>query len=139
MHLSLSPWQGSSAKGNLAVGSVVLVGGDNSPRLKWPMGVIQRVFPGIDGKIRAVEIKTAKGNLTRSIQRVYDLEVVSRSSSETSDDQPILDSNANNNADTVSEHNKNMINNASAVDGNKSEVKVTQFGQRDKTPARLDL
>ena len=38
-------------------------------------GIVQEVFPGRDGVIRAVRIKTVKGMLTRPIQRVHDLEI----------------------------------------------------------------
>ena len=38
-------------------------------------GIVQEVFPGRDGVIRAVRIKTVKGMVTRPIQRVHDLEI----------------------------------------------------------------
>ena len=37
--------------------------------------MIVDVFPGSDGYIRSVNIKTAKGIFNRSIQRLYDLEI----------------------------------------------------------------
>ena len=40
------------------------------------MGRITEIFPGRDGKIRCVEIKTSKGStITRSVQLLHDLEV----------------------------------------------------------------
>lgn len=43
--------------------------------LLWPTGVIQRVFPGKDGNIRATEIKTRSGLVTRPIQRLHIQEI----------------------------------------------------------------
>ena len=62
-------------KGKAEVGAVVLIREDNTPRLKWPLGVITQVFPGRDGIVRSVQVKTAKGTLTRPIQRLHDLEI----------------------------------------------------------------
>ena len=61
--------------GNLKVGSVVLVKEDHIPRMRWPLGLVVRMFPGRDGVCRSVVIRTAKGEFVRSIQRLYDLEV----------------------------------------------------------------
>lgn len=61
--------------GSIAIGSVVLIREDNTPRLKWPLGVVEEVFPGKDGFVRSVRIRTSKGVVLRPIQRLYDLEV----------------------------------------------------------------
>ena len=57
----------------LSVGDVVLICEDNVSRGKWPMGRIEELFPGKDGLVRTVELKTQKGNLCRPIQRLYRL------------------------------------------------------------------
>ena len=62
-------------RGDLQIGSVVLIKEDNIPRLKWPVGIINELFHGKDGLIRSVNLKTSKGMLVRPIQRLYDLEV----------------------------------------------------------------
>ena len=62
---------------NLRKGSVVLLRDENLPRLMWPLGIIVEVYPGSDGLIRNVRVKTAKGCYTRSIQKLHDLEIVS--------------------------------------------------------------
>ena len=54
---------------------MVLIRDERCKRLQWPMGIVQEVFPGRDGVIRAVRIKTVKGMLTRPIQKVHDLEI----------------------------------------------------------------
>jgi hypothetical protein len=66
------------SKGNVGVGSVVLIREDYVPRMRWPLGLVTRTFPGIDGMVRTLEIRTARGLLTRSIQRVHDLELSSQ-------------------------------------------------------------
>ena len=73
----LPPCKGSPvSKGSLRVGSVVLVRGEGSNRLKWPLGIVHKVYPGRDGLVRTVEVRTAKGVLTRPIQRIHDLEII---------------------------------------------------------------
>ncbi|XP_043244832.1 uncharacterized protein LOC122393157 [Amphibalanus amphitrite] len=62
-------------QGQLKVGSVALIRGDNVPRLMWPLGVVTRLHPGSDGVVRAVDLRTAKGVRTRAVQRLHDLEV----------------------------------------------------------------
>ena len=62
-------------KGNLTVGSVVLIREENIPRLKWPLGVVTELFPGKDGTVRSVLLRTARGSLTRPIQLLHDLEI----------------------------------------------------------------
>ena len=60
---------------NVKKGSVVLLREDNVPRMNWPLGIITDVFPGRDGIIRCVNVKTAKGVLCRPIQKLHDLEI----------------------------------------------------------------
>ena len=43
---------------------MVLIRDERCKRLQWPMGIVQEVFPGRDGVIRAVRIKTVKGMVT---------------------------------------------------------------------------
>ena len=68
---------GSVKGGQVRVGSLVLVQGETRHRLSWPIGVVKQVFPGRDGVVRAAEIKTSKGLLTCSIQRLHVLEIAS--------------------------------------------------------------
>ena len=60
----------------LAVGSVVLLREEGSSRALWPLGLVERVYPGKDGHMRSVEVRTKKGIYTRSIQRLIQLEAV---------------------------------------------------------------
>ncbi|XP_071961249.1 uncharacterized protein [Antedon mediterranea] len=63
------------SKGNVGLGSLVLIREDNIPRMKWPLGRIAKEFPGRDGVTRCFELKTCKGNLVRAIQRLHNLEL----------------------------------------------------------------
>lgn len=63
------------SKGKVGLRSLVLIREDNVPRMKWPLGLIVKEFPGKDGLTRTFELKTAKGNLVRAIQRLHDLEL----------------------------------------------------------------
>nr|CAI5839091.1 unnamed protein product [Callosobruchus analis] len=64
-------WYKSAPK--LEKGMVVLLKEENSPPLHWPLGVIQEVFPGKDGCIRNVAVKTSKGIFSRPAVKVYPL------------------------------------------------------------------
>ena len=75
---SLPPYRGPLLEDSLKVGSVVLIQDEGSPRLQWPLGVIQELYPGRDGHVRSVQVKTAKGMLIRPIQRLYHLKVNER-------------------------------------------------------------
>nr|CAI5825630.1 unnamed protein product [Callosobruchus analis] len=61
-------WYKSAPK--LEKGMVVLLREENSPPLHWPLGVIQEVFPGKDGCIRNVAVKTSKGIFSRPAVKV---------------------------------------------------------------------
>ena len=74
---SLPPCKSAAVnKGGIQVGSVVLIRGEGTRRLQWPLGVVKVVYPGRDGLVRSVQMKTAKGLLTRPIQRVHNLEII---------------------------------------------------------------
>jgi hypothetical protein len=56
--------------GNVKVWSLVLIREDHIPRMKWPLGLMVKEFPGRDGLTRSVEIKTTKGT-TRGLVRIH--------------------------------------------------------------------
>jgi hypothetical protein len=51
------------------VGDIVLLVDDNLPRGKWNMARVIKVFPGKDGIVRNVEVKTKTGVYKRSVQK----------------------------------------------------------------------
>ena len=71
----LPPIRGNDCNKKLHVGCIVLVNSDQTSRLQWPLGIVQQVFPGRDGFVRSVEIKTAKGLIRRPIQHIHCLEL----------------------------------------------------------------
>ncbi|VDI59918.1 Hypothetical predicted protein [Mytilus galloprovincialis] len=48
-------WQ--TEEQNVKVGTVVLMKDNNCARNYWPTGIVERVFPSEDGKIRKVELR----------------------------------------------------------------------------------
>ena len=52
---------------NLSVGDLVLVIGENSPRGRWPKGIVQEVFPDRNGNVRQVTVRTATSVLRRDV------------------------------------------------------------------------
>lgn len=62
------------AKENLAIGDLVIVADDNSPRYRWPLGLITAVYPGKDNLVRTVQVKTRSRLLERPITKICLLE-----------------------------------------------------------------
>ena len=50
---------------NVGEGDLVLLVDPNAPRGSWPLARVTQVFPGSDGRVRSVEIKTAGGGVFR--------------------------------------------------------------------------
>ena len=48
---------------------------DHAPRPHWPLGQIVEVYPGKDGIVRSVEVKTPNNELIRSSRQLYLIEV----------------------------------------------------------------
>ena len=65
----------SNSSASVAVGNVVLIENNLQKRLDWPLAVIREVYPGKDGYVRMVKLKTSKGELVRPIQKLIPLEV----------------------------------------------------------------
>ncbi|GFT68870.1 uncharacterized protein NPIL_617771 [Nephila pilipes] len=57
------------------VGDIVLIGTDDKKRLHWLLGRVLELFPGKDGILSLVKLRTEKGNVLRPIQRLYPLEL----------------------------------------------------------------
>ncbi|XP_052854759.1 uncharacterized protein LOC128263703 [Drosophila gunungcola] len=66
-------WQ-APAK-NLHVGDMVVIKDENLPSNEWRLGRIDSVFPGADGNVRVVDIRTARGVVKRPITKVVLLPV----------------------------------------------------------------
>ncbi|GFU41209.1 putative RNA-directed DNA polymerase from transposon X-element [Trichonephila clavipes] len=55
-------------------GDIVLIGTDDKKRLHWLLRRVLELFPGKDGIIRLVKLRTERGDMLRPIQRLYPLE-----------------------------------------------------------------
>nr|XP_041630542.1 uncharacterized protein LOC121501974 [Drosophila kikkawai] len=55
---------------NLEVGEMVIIKDDNLPSNEWRLGRIDSVFPGPDGHVRVVNIRTARGIVKRPVAKV---------------------------------------------------------------------
>ncbi|XP_078345136.1 uncharacterized protein LOC144667518 [Oculina patagonica] len=63
----------------LAVGDVVILKSEDKNRGKWPLGIVQELYPGRDGVVRAVKLRSGKSFLERAVQHLYPLELSSDS------------------------------------------------------------
>ena len=60
--------------GNLEVGSVVMIR-DDLPRMKWNVGIVEKLCLGGDGLSRVAVVKTSQGKKTRPVQKLHCLEL----------------------------------------------------------------
>ena len=61
---------------NFAIGDLVLVVDEKAPRGRWPMGLVEEVFPDSNGHVRSVRVKTASSVCKRDIRKLCLLEEV---------------------------------------------------------------
>ncbi|GFS19766.1 Pao retrotransposon peptidase superfamily [Elysia marginata] len=54
---------------------MVLIRDEGDPRLQWPLAIVTKLYPGRDGLIRAVDLRTAKYKISRPIQKLHKLEM----------------------------------------------------------------
>ena len=52
-------------KHSLKVGDLVLIKNEITPPGIWPLGIVERLYPGKDGLTRAVDVRTATTTLNR--------------------------------------------------------------------------
>ena len=62
-------------RGNLIVGDVVLVQGENAPRGRWPLARVLETYTGKDGLVRSVKIQMKGRTFVRPIVKLYPLEL----------------------------------------------------------------
>ena len=60
----------SDEKDNLKIGDVVLVVDQNALSGQWPLGPVDKVFPGQDGQVRVVQVSMRGHKFTRPIIRL---------------------------------------------------------------------
>lgn len=59
---------------NLQIGDVVILLDDNTPRSCWPLGRVTATYPGSDGLVRSVSIRTKSTTLIRPVRKLALLE-----------------------------------------------------------------
>ena len=59
---------------DVQVGDVVLLMDKQQDKSQWPLARVVETFPGSDGLVRTVEVKTAAGSYLRPVQRLCMLE-----------------------------------------------------------------
>lgn len=64
---------------------------DQKNRGTWPLAIVSETFPGSDGVIRGVKLKTANGHLERPVQHLYPLELHCEIDREPTTKEPHLD------------------------------------------------
>jgi hypothetical protein len=69
----------------IEVGDVVIVVDDLLPRNFWPKGIIEELFPGKDGIVRVVTVRTTTGTYRRPVSKICVLDV---KKGEDSDSEP---------------------------------------------------
>ncbi|KAL0821975.1 hypothetical protein ABMA28_005363 [Loxostege sticticalis] len=66
--LTRQRWQREGVQ--FKVGDLVVVVDPTSPRNHWPKGVVEVVYPGRDGRVRVVDVRTKTGVMKRPVTRV---------------------------------------------------------------------
>ncbi|XP_030759609.1 uncharacterized protein LOC115885007 [Sitophilus oryzae] len=55
---------------NLKIGDLVILMDDKFPKNNWPLGRVEKVYPGHDGKVRVADIKTKTGTYCRPLTKI---------------------------------------------------------------------
>ena len=61
---------------NFAIGDLLLVVDEKAPRGRWPIGLVEEVFPDSNGHVCGVRMKTASSVCKRDIRKLCLLEEV---------------------------------------------------------------
>jgi hypothetical protein len=69
---SRTKWTGETVP--LAVDDLVVVNDQRVHRHYWPLARIVKIFPGRDGSVRSVQLKTKQGTLTRPVTKICRIE-----------------------------------------------------------------
>ena len=59
---------------NIQVGDLVLLVNERCPRGAWPKAIVEKVFPGSDGVVREVLVRTANSSYLRDVRKLCLLE-----------------------------------------------------------------
>ncbi|XP_052743984.1 uncharacterized protein LOC128199256 [Bicyclus anynana] len=59
----------------IQINTVVLIMQDNAPPLHWPLGIIEKLYTGIDGRSHVALVKTKNGTFKRPVMRLCPLPI----------------------------------------------------------------
>ena len=59
---------------NIEIGDLVMLQEDNVKRGSWPLGRIENIYPGSDGVVQIVDVRTKSGVYSRPVVKIYPLE-----------------------------------------------------------------
>lgn len=79
----------TSQKENLKENDFVLIKEDNLPPGVWPMARVIELYPGADGLVRKVKVRTYKNDYVRPVQKLIRLQI-NESESELNNDLEIM-------------------------------------------------
>ncbi|KAJ8963855.1 hypothetical protein NQ317_010753 [Molorchus minor] len=71
----------------IRAGTVVVIKQDGTPPFTWPLGIIEDTFPGKDGIVRVVSVRTKQGSFKRPVVKFKP--VVCRQNARISTDTPV--------------------------------------------------
>ena len=60
---------------SLSVGDVVIIKSDERNRGEWPLGIVEQLYQGKDGVVRALKLRAGKSFVERPVQHLYPLEL----------------------------------------------------------------
>lgn len=66
---------------NIQIDTMVLVKEDNLPPQRWQLGRVEEIFPGSDGNVRVVKVRTKDGSFKRAISKICVLPIRDNASS----------------------------------------------------------
>lgn len=70
-----SRYKWNTKEQNLRVNEIVLIKEDNTPAGVWPMGRVIETYPGVDGLVRNVKVRTQGTEFRRPVQKLIKLQV----------------------------------------------------------------
>ncbi len=57
----------NSTQSDIQEGDLILLKDDQSPRNKWPMALVSKVFPSADGRVCKVQLKVSKSGSGKDV------------------------------------------------------------------------
>lgn len=75
--ISRSKW--TTGEHHIREGTIVIIREDNLPPRQWALGRVIQVYPGSDGIVRSVKVKTAKSEFDRNVKKLAPLLIDNKS------------------------------------------------------------